>query len=173
MPLVKNSLRVDDGHISDFFAEPQRSMVDICVKLFGLSQDARIQRLLSTHLHTFYNWLVSHAYLPRKRKIKESPGFATVICIRLFTSQQPVPVQYALLGPRPSAMSSSRPTEMLCFESLHLSSFNVAIVDFVQDELASRKSLGNSSCALKLGKYHRYRRSQSIGGRLCTPKAVI
>lgn len=34
-------------------------------------------------------------------------------------------------------------------------------------------SLGNNSCALELMNRHRYRRSQSIGGRLCTKKAVV
>lgn len=67
--------------MSDFFAEPQRSMVDTYVKLLGLSQDVRIQRLLLTHLHPSEK-VISLTGLPSGGEIiKDSPGFAIVICI--------------------------------------------------------------------------------------------
>lgn len=63
---------------------------------------------------------------------------ATVIRVRFFACQEPVPVQHTPPRPYPSAMPSSRSTDMPHFQSLTLSSFNVVIVDFGIYELICR-----------------------------------
>lgn len=69
--------------MSDFFAEPQRSVVDTYVKLFGLSQDARIQRLLTLlHLSRKISSLTGQL----AKGIKDMLALATIIRSRFFAS---------------------------------------------------------------------------------------